>query len=92
MRTGNHHRYGDHDRDEVRGCYNQHHDYPPPGLRNKDLPSSPRLADELDRRLPPPHREHGLVGGHLIPLSPRTLLVVDAFDFEVSESGRLHSL
>jgi hypothetical protein len=53
----------------------------------KDLPSSPRLPGDLDRRLPPPHCEHGLVGGHLIPLSRRTLLVVDVFDFEVSESG-----
>jgi len=57
----------------------------------KDLPSSPRLPDELDRRLPPPHREHGLVGGHLIPLS-RTTLVVDAFDFGVSKSGALLAL
>ena len=40
------------------------------------------VADE-----PPPHREYGLVGGHLIPLSRRTLLGVDAFDFEVSKSG-----
>jgi hypothetical protein len=44
----------------------------------------PTTSDDLGRRLPPPHCEHGLVGGHLIPLSRRTLLVVDVFDFEVA--------
>jgi hypothetical protein len=46
MRTGNHHRHGDHDRDEVRGWYNQHHDHLPPGLQKRicrrphDFPTS----------------------------------------------------
>jgi hypothetical protein len=32
----------------------------------------------------PPNCEHVLVGGHLILLNHRTLLVVDVFHFEVN--------
>ena len=52
------------------------------GLRQKIY----RRPADLERRLPPapPNCEHVLVGGHLILLNRRTLLVVDVFHFEVN--------
>ena len=41
-----HHYYSDHDRDEMRGWYDEHHDHLPPGLAKKD-----RLPPGLEKQL-----------------------------------------
>ncbi len=41
-----HDRYSDHDRDQVRGWYREHHEHLPPGLAKRD-----RLSPGLERQL-----------------------------------------
>jgi hypothetical protein len=53
----------------------------PPGLRKKIV----RCPDDLERRLPPPppECEHVVIGGHIVLLNRRTLLIVDVFHLEI---------
>lgn len=84
--------YSEHDRDQMRGWYDDQDDHLPPGLEKQlrvrgILPPGLQkklmpCPEELERRLPPPGCVHVVVGGHVVLVNRSTCVVLDILHFE----------